>query len=224
VSWIPGWDSVAGAHSWSNIYFWAGIFALLSLGVFEIFSHRYTERKDELVAQQQDETQRQHDEEMARLHLETAMANEEAARLRLALDREIQKRAQRVLREEQKTAMISELRGKISEIAIVVQNDIEAQAFAIQLEGAFLEIKMYVPEPPREDKWFAPAGLIMYSPLGTNEDTLKDDPLYRALKAANLFGGTTSRPFLSPQLRGPIPAVIPGYNGHVLYIGQKSPF
>ena len=63
-------ESITGANSWSNFYFWAGIAALLALGVFEVFSHRYTERKDELVAQQQDETQRRHDEEMARLHLE----------------------------------------------------------------------------------------------------------------------------------------------------------
>jgi hypothetical protein len=54
---------------------------LLALGVFEVFSHRYTERKDELAAQQQDETQRKHDEEIARLHLETAQIQERAAQL-----------------------------------------------------------------------------------------------------------------------------------------------
>jgi hypothetical protein len=79
MSWIPGWDSITSANSWSNFYFWAGIIALLALGVFEVFSHRYTERKDELVALQQDETRRAHDEEIARLHLETAQANERGA-------------------------------------------------------------------------------------------------------------------------------------------------
>jgi len=120
--------------------------------------------------------------------------------------------------------MIAELQGKLVEIAIVTQNDIEAEAFAAQLFGVFQGMKIYAPEPPREDKWFAPSGLIMYSPLGADEISLKNDPLYRALKATHLLGGTTSRPFLSPQLHGPIPAEIFGYNGHVLYVGQKSPF
>ena len=65
---------------------------------------------------------------------------------------------------------------------------------------------------------------MMFSPVGSNEEQLKDDPLYRALKKANLFGGLAGKPFLSPEVRGPTPALIPGYNGRVLYIGQKSPF
>jgi hypothetical protein len=120
--------------------------------------------------------------------------------------------------------MIAELQGKLVEIAIVTQNDIEAEAFAAQLFGVFQGMKIYAPEPPREDKWFAPSSLIMYSPLGADEISLKNDPLYRALKAAHLLDGTTSGPFLSPQLHGPIPAKIPGYSGHVLYVRQKSPF
>lgn len=155
-----------------------------------------------------------------------ATANLEATRLRLELDREIQKRAPRFLADDQKTAMFDELSGKISEIAIVVQNDPEAQAFALQFFILFQDAraKVYAPEAPREDRWFAPAGLMMYSPLGANEDQLKDDPLYRALKRANLFGGTMGKPFVSGQPRGPTPALIQGYDGRVLYIGQKSPF
>ncbi len=79
MSWIPGWDSITAAHWWSNFYFWAGIAALLLLGVFEVVSHRYTERKDELAAQQQSDTQRHHDEEMARLRVDTANADARAA-------------------------------------------------------------------------------------------------------------------------------------------------
>jgi hypothetical protein len=122
--------------------------------------------------------------------------------------------------------MLSELKGKLSEIAIVVQNELEAQAFAIQFFILFSGAgTMYGPEPPPADRWFAPAGLIMYSPLGSNIEQLKDDPLYRALKAANLFGGTTGGPFLSPQLHGGRgPELLQGYAGHILYIGQKSPF
>jgi hypothetical protein len=79
MSLIPGWGSIASAHWWENFYFWAGIVALILLGVTEVVSHRYTERKDELTATEQDETQRRHDEEMARLHLETAKITERAA-------------------------------------------------------------------------------------------------------------------------------------------------
>lgn len=150
---------------------------------------------------------------------------QEAARLRLELDREVQKRAQRLLTDEQKAAIANELRDKISEIAVVAQHDLETRAFSLQITAALPPgITIYAPEAPREDKWFAPAGLIMFSPVGSNEDQLKDDPLYRALKKADLFGGTTSKPFLSPDLRGPVPALIPGYTGRVLYVGQKSPF
>jgi hypothetical protein len=82
VSWIPGWDSITSAHSWSNIYFWASICSLILLGVFEVFSHRYSERKDELAAVEQSDAQRRHNEEIARLHLETATANERTEQLR----------------------------------------------------------------------------------------------------------------------------------------------
>jgi hypothetical protein len=213
LSWIPGWDSIASTGWWSGFYFWVSIAALIGLGVAEIASHRYSERKDELAAIEQEAKDKRHDEEMTKAQHDAALAIEraaglerEAAILHLELDREIQKRAQR--------------------IAIIVENDIEARAFSIQFFGLFGEAgaKMYAPEAPPADKWFAPAGLIMYSPVGSNEAQLKDDPLYRALKAANLFGGTTGSPFLSGELRGPIPAIIPGYSGHVLYIGEKSPF
>lgn len=233
MSWIPGWDSIASTGWWSGFYFWVSIAALIGLGVAEIASHRYSERKDELAAIEQEAKDKRHDEEMTKAQHDAALAIEraaglerEAAILHLELDREIQKRAQRILTDAQKIAMLAELKGKISEIAIIVENDIEARAFSIQFFGLFGEAgaKMYAPEAPPADKWFAPAGLIMYSPVGSNEAQLKDDPLYRALKAANLFGGTTGSPFLSGELRGPIPAIIPGYSGHVLYIGEKSPF
>ncbi|MGM5020165.1 hypothetical protein [Tardiphaga sp. 367_B4_N1_1] len=163
--------------------------------------------------------------DIAKAQATAATANLEAARLRFELDREIQKRAQRLLTDEQKSAIADELNGKIAEIALIIQHDPETRAFSVQvMAGLPPGITIYAPEPPREDKWFAPAGMLMFSPLGSNEDQLKDDPLYRALKRAGLFGGTTGKPFLSPDVRGPIPALIPGYTGHVLYIGQKSPF
>jgi flagellar biosynthesis/type III secretory pathway M-ring protein FliF/YscJ len=79
MAWIPGWDSITGSHWWENFYFWASIAALILLGVTEIISHRYTERKDELAAKEQTATQRRHDEEMARLQLDLGKANAAAA-------------------------------------------------------------------------------------------------------------------------------------------------
>jgi hypothetical protein len=223
---LPGWNSLPAAirfHNWAEM---AGIVFLAFLVIAEIVAYQYGHRKDDLTEQQQAATNQRHDEEMARLHLETAQANAQAALLKFQLNQEIQKRAPRFLSDAQKTAMLAELRGKIPEIAVVVENELEAKAFSIQFFVLFQDAgaKVYAPEPPPADRWFAPAGLMMYSPLGQNDDQLKDDPLYRALKAANLFGGTAGRPFVSPQLRGPIPVEIPGYNGHVLYIGEKSPF
>jgi hypothetical protein len=176
--------------------------------------------------------ERQADWQIAQLGITAGQANEraanlerEAAVLRLELNREIQKHAQRLLTDEQKSAMILELKGKLSEILIVTQNDPEANLFKFQLLGAFSDagVKIRVADPPRADKWYAPAGLLMYSPSGSTEEQLKDDPLYRALKRSNLFGGTMGGPFVSGQPDWPLPT-IQGYNGPVLYIGQKPPF
>jgi hypothetical protein len=79
VSWIPGWSTVAGTAWWSGFYFWISICALIALGVAEVASHRYSDRKDELAAIEQDAIQQHHDEEMAGLHLEASKADERAA-------------------------------------------------------------------------------------------------------------------------------------------------
>jgi hypothetical protein len=75
---IPGWDSISGSHWWGNFYFWASIVALISLGVMEVVSHRYSERKDELTAIEQDATKKAHDDEIARLHVEAARLSADA--------------------------------------------------------------------------------------------------------------------------------------------------
>jgi hypothetical protein len=67
MSWFPGWDSIAGTGWWSGFFFWASIVSLIGLGVGEVISHRYSERKDELVERQQLDEKKQHDEDMARV-------------------------------------------------------------------------------------------------------------------------------------------------------------
>ena len=81
MSWIPGWDSIESTTWWSAFYFWASIVALIGLGVTEVASHRYSERKDELSGIERAEKDRQHDQEMARVHLQASQANERAAEL-----------------------------------------------------------------------------------------------------------------------------------------------
>jgi hypothetical protein len=148
VSLIPGWDSIASAGWWSNFYFWAGIAGLLLLGVSEVVSHRYTERKDELVAEDQDATQRRHDEEMARLRVEAARlsaeadsaraaianantetakanesaarANERAAQLKLTLEQEIAARQPRNITADEHARMVAYLQTARPKGAIVV--------------------------------------------------------------------------------------------------------
>jgi hypothetical protein len=86
VNIIPGWDSIAGTHWWSNFYFWASITALILLGVMEVVSHRYSERKDELTAIEQKTINDANEYEIARLHNEAARltAEAEASRAEIA--------------------------------------------------------------------------------------------------------------------------------------------
>ena len=81
MGWIPGWDSVAAAGWWSGFYFWISIACLIGLGVAEIASHRYGDRKDELTAIEQDDKDKRHDEDMTRVQHDTAQTNKRAAEL-----------------------------------------------------------------------------------------------------------------------------------------------
>jgi len=95
MGWAPGWDSVASAGWWSGFFFWASIISLLLLGVNEVVSHRYSERKDELAAEEQRKEKDRNDLEIARLHNETAIAQrttEELRRENLELQRAISPR------------------------------------------------------------------------------------------------------------------------------------
>jgi hypothetical protein len=156
MSWIPGWDSAASANLWSNIFFWAGIAALLFLGISEVVSHRYTERKDELVSEQQAAAERHHNEEIARLHLETAQANERAANLeketatanersaelKLALEKEIAARQPRLINPQQRMQLVAALTKIISKGGITVTwklFDEEAEIFGTQILEALKE-------------------------------------------------------------------------------------
>jgi hypothetical protein len=154
-----------------------------------------------------------------------AALEREAAQLRYQLDAEIQKRAPRRLTDEQITAMKEELKGRVRDVTIATQADWEARRFGLDISIIFQEAGAVVHpfDLPPGDIFTAPAGLVMYSPKGQGEGELKDDPVYKALKRANLFGGTTAKPFATLTLRPNTPELLVPPDGYVIYIGQKLP-
>lgn len=137
MSWIPGWDTIAGAGWWSGFYFWLSIISLIGLGAFEVASHRYGERHDELVERQRLAEKQMHDEEIARLRLETARIQERASTAELALAK-LRLTAARVLTPAQQ----EELRSALAPLAPIdaavglpasEQSNPEVRPFAQQL-------------------------------------------------------------------------------------------
>jgi hypothetical protein len=74
------------------------------LGICEVVSHRYSQRKDELADAHQRTLQRQHDDDIASLQLQAAKANERAAQAQLELEKY---KAPRVISESQWAAFIA---------------------------------------------------------------------------------------------------------------------
>lgn len=81
MSWVPGWESIQATGWWSGFFFWASIVSLIGLGISEVASHRFSERKDELVERQQIAEKERHDTDIARVQHDAALAIERAASL-----------------------------------------------------------------------------------------------------------------------------------------------
>lgn len=200
-----------------DVFYWANWFLLgaLVLGVVATYA----------IVKSGDIRDRELRIQLANSAERAAGLEKEAAGLRWKLEREIQKRAPRLLNDEQKAALLAALRGKIREINMVVQRDVESQAFALQLEIVLQEAGavLHPYQMAAGETLAVPAGLVMYKPGGAkSEDDMKDDPLYSALKKANLFGGFTAGPFLSPESLSMGPMLSP--DQHIIYVGQKPPW
>jgi len=153
----------------------------------------------------------------AKANERAALLEKEAATLRTKLDEEIQKRQWRSVG-GLGHILYSDLRGKISEINLVVQKDAEAKNFGAQLLLAFSSAEIKI-------NWYElPAGqtlpldrLALYVP----GDAEQQDPLFMALKKADLLGGTFHHPYasLEDQIRNPVflPKDI-----HTIYVGQRG--
>jgi hypothetical protein len=179
------------------------------LGVFEVVSHRYSERKDELAAVEQDSTQRRHDEEMARLHLETAKANERAAELNTALEKEREKTSPRTWKKEQFDA-IQSVRGKVTDVGILVQkNCLECLMFASHLELALHKagVQLYGDDSLPTGQL---SGIAVYLPQIEMEH-FDTNPLVIALRAAELNPNVIRHnPPEFSQMRTDIPVIVVG--------------
>jgi hypothetical protein len=79
MGWVPGWESIQATGWWSGFFFWASIVSLIGLGISEVASHRFAERKDELVERQQIVEKERHDTDIARVQHDAALAIERAA-------------------------------------------------------------------------------------------------------------------------------------------------
>jgi cell division protein FtsL len=179
MSWMPGWDSITGANLWSNIFFWSGIFALLFLGISEVVSHRYTERKDELASEQLAATERRHNEEMSRLRLETAKANERAAELERENLEIRQKVAGRRISKEQHDTIVRLLSPEPATFDMQVMEESEAGLFAADILKTLTDAGWTV------DKKEFPLGVVW-----TNLNiSLTDDPAAGRLAAAFQIAG-----------------------------------
>lgn len=63
---LPGWNSAEASEWWSGLYFWVGIVCFLMLGVTEVLSYRYGERRGELFARAESAAVSQRDDLEAR--------------------------------------------------------------------------------------------------------------------------------------------------------------
>ncbi len=155
MSWMPGWDSIAGTHWWSNFYFAASIVSLIALGVTEVISHRYSEREGELAAIEQEKTKLSHESEIARLHVEASqlatdaenarrdisIANREAEKAKAEQERLKQTVQWRTLTPEQISTLSIELRNTEGSVSIAyLSGDPETQMLSFNIWRAFEKI------------------------------------------------------------------------------------
>src|SRR5260221_7182328 len=143
MTWWPGWDSIECAGWWSGFYFWFGIFCLFMLGVSEMVSHRYGQRRDALVAiaedarsrqrtQEEIATQQRHASEIGGLKEQLSEAEDKVLKLQ-------KQQADRRFSPEQKQMLIATLspfKGQLVDITSVL-GDSEAHKLAEEIASVF---------------------------------------------------------------------------------------
>jgi hypothetical protein len=181
MSWIPGWESIQATGWWSGFFFWASIVSLIGLGISEVASHRFGERKDELVEIQQIAEKDRHDQDIARVQhdaalaieraatseKEAAKANEAAAKARLEQEHLKQLVVWRSITDQQIDKIASILSSKPQTILLsIVANDPEAMFLGALLSEAFKKAKWEaVAQSSSWGNWL-PVGVHIYGPEG----------------------------------------------------------
>jgi hypothetical protein len=172
------------------------------------------------------------EEALARYKLDTAKdiadANARAAEANARAEEakvEFQKfKAPRVLTSEQRAAIVEELKGKVSEINIVTQVDAEARQYGLQFRtllsnagikvrnGSFSAMATLILGPPNSVSIWSPNWLLNGYPN-------PDDPLYKAVSRAGIWGGGGAAMFIPDTGSELVAPEVP-----TIYIGQKAPW
>jgi hypothetical protein len=217
----PGWDSLSAVsriHSWAEV---TGIVLLGLLVLAEAITWKYSGRRDFLAEQQQTAEKQRHDDEMARVHLETAKANERTAELNTTLEKERSARLAmldqlkpRDITRKQMATIADALRGHIGTVYLYPLADPEASrylyAISETLKAAGADAKlMFVRDeksglPIYPEKFDAPVsivGVTAYESPSAGPGGFVDTTIRAFASAGISIGGQSSEtPFPNVQL------------------------
>lgn len=204
----PGWDSlgtVSRIHSWTEF---SGIILLGLLVIAEAITWRYSARKDFLTEQQQTTEKRQHDDEIARLHLDTANANERAAQLekesaeaKTELGRITVQLRPRSINQVNFTKELSD-KPKVPVQVRFIRGDAEAYVLARQFVQALASIQWGVSGPtPIDTKTVA--GLIKDRPPAIADAAPNGIAIFVRVNTTQEMFNFKASPHLAAQKGGP---------------------
>jgi hypothetical protein len=170
----------------------------------------------------------QANKDAAQANRDAATANEraaglekDAARLRLQLDQEIHKRAPRILRDDQKAALVAALKKeRLDNLLVISRDEDEPTQYAVQFiqalhaAGLLDATTPWITTNKPQDNW---PGIRLYIPNAPSEEAYMNDPLTKAFEAAKIpidgvSGCCQSGVVLDPNLNR---------QRRTIYIGRK---
>jgi hypothetical protein len=135
-------------------------------------------------------------------------------------------RAPRSLSDEQKAILVEELKGKLPEINVVSQAEVESRAYRLQfvvlLRQAGIKVNTGSLSPLATAALAQNYHVLIWSKdwMGSNGFPNPDDPLYRAISKAGLWGGSGGQASFIPD--GSTESIVP--EAPTIYIFQKPPW
>jgi hypothetical protein len=140
---LPGWNTIAGASSWSKGFAIAGFVALFFVVLFDVLAFIYSERKDVLVIAEAErateERKRQEEEANRQRSAEIAEANRKAAEARAQAEQLRQEAAPRALSPTERHQISAFLVGKPVGAFVIKATIIaaDARAYGEQIADVF---------------------------------------------------------------------------------------